>query len=284
MKKMNKIPVRQIRSAHQATDFRQRFTIRRVEDMLADGDMEQELHRHNFYYLLALQQGKGNHEIDFQPYPVDNHTIFLMRPGQVHRLILKTGSSGYIVGFRDEWQATQDALVRKAAAFPHYPLTADRFQPLQVMLAYIFREYTERQERYGDVIKAHMTAVLTMLIRTQSIQDADNSSMYLQERLEIFSSLLATHISTHKQVSDYAALMHLSVYQLNTVTSASLGKTAAACINDYIILEARRYLLATSNKINQIAYELGYEDVSYFIRFFKKHTGYSPEAYRQQFQ
>ena len=51
-----------------------------------------------------------------------------------------------------------------------------------------------------------------------------------------------------------------------------------------MILEAKRNLLATSNLVNQIADDLGHEDVSYFIRFFKKHTGYSPEAFRQNFK
>ncbi|WP_409994868.1 helix-turn-helix domain-containing protein [Chitinophaga pinensis] len=48
-----------------------------------------------------------------------------------------------------------------------------------------------------------------------------------------------------------------------------------------MILEARRQLRATTEQINNIAFRLGYEDVSYFIRFFKKHTGYTPDAFRQ---
>ncbi|NQX56713.1 helix-turn-helix domain-containing protein [Pedobacter panaciterrae] len=50
-------------------------------------------------------------------------------------------------------------------------------------------------------------------------------------------------------------------------------------MNEYIILEAKRQLLATSSQVSQIACYLGYEDISYFIRFFKKHTGTSPEAF-----
>jgi AraC-like DNA-binding protein len=85
-------------------------------------------------------------------------------------------------------------------------------------------------------------------------------------------------------VSFYADLLNLSSYQLNAITKATLGKTCSELINEFIILEAKRTLLATSNQVNQIAYHLGYEDVSYFIRFFKKHTGYSPEAFRLKSQ
>ena len=77
--------------------------------------------------------------------------------------------------------------------------------------------------------------------------------------------------------------MNLSSYQLNEITKTTIGKTASELINEHIILEARRNLLATSNQIKDIADHLGYEDVSYFIRFFKKHSGFSPEAFRLNF-
>lgn len=78
--------------------------------------------------------------------------------------------------------------------------------------------------------------------------------------------------------------MNLSVYQLNAITKATLGKTSSSIINDYVVLEAKRHLLATSLQVNQVAYQLGYEDVSYFIRFFKKHMGCSPQAFRENSQ
>ena len=105
----------------------------------------------------------------------------------------------------------------------------------------------------------------------------------MQERLEEFLELLDIHITTHKQVSQYTDLMNLSPYQLNEITKATLGKTPSALINEHIILEAKRHLLATPNQIKDIADQLGYEDPSYFIRFFRKHTGYSPEAFRHNF-
>jgi AraC-like DNA-binding protein len=87
-------------------------------------------------------------------------------------------------------------------------------------------------------------------------------------------------MATHKHVSQYAGMMNLSSYQLNAITRMTLGKSCSELINEFIILESKRSLLATSNQINQIAYQLGYEDVSYFIRFFKKHIGQTPEVFR----
>ncbi|MCY1547485.1 HTH-type transcriptional activator Btr [compost metagenome] len=74
--------------------------------------------------------------------------------------------------------------------------------------------------------------------------------------------------------------MNLSAYQLNEIVKASVGKTISEIINAQLILEAKRNLLATSAQVKEIAEMLGYDDISYFIRFFKKHTGLSPEAFR----
>lgn len=59
--------------------------------------MFQELHRHDFFFILALKKGLGCHVIDFTSYEVSNNSIFLMRPGQVHQLFLKEGNTGYLM-------------------------------------------------------------------------------------------------------------------------------------------------------------------------------------------
>jgi len=52
-------------------------------------------------------------------------------------------------------------------------------------------------------------------------------------------------------------------------------------INDRVILEAKRQLLHSSLKIKEIAFYLGFEDPSYFVKFFKRQTGYLPAEFRE---
>ena len=111
-----------------------------------------------------------------------------------------------------------------------------------------------------------------------------SAKAFLDERFEELVRLVESNIATTKTVSRYADLLNLSSYQLNAITKASVGKTVSDLINEQIRLEAKRYLLATSNQIKDIAWDLGFEDVSYFIRFFKKHTGQSPETFRKNFK
>ncbi|GAA3924103.1 helix-turn-helix domain-containing protein [Chitinophaga oryziterrae] len=278
---MDRIPIRHIHGTQKEQDFSESFSIRDIGTLLAGKDMVQELHRHHFFYILVLEKGAGNHDIDFTPYTVCDNAVFFLRPGQVHQLVLKAESTGYLIQFRDDFS---NPLLRKASKINHYQLSANRFSKLLTILTYIFQEYEEKQEGYWEVIKANMNIFSIELARQYSSDPSGNVNLYMQERLEELLSLLETHVFNHKPVSEYAAMMNLSMYQLNAITRETLGKTCSELINEHIILEAKRYLLATSNQINQIADHLGYEDVSYFIRFFKKHTGHSPETFRYNFR
>jgi AraC-like DNA-binding protein len=283
---MKEIPVRKIIASRKEPPFSESFSIRNVADLLSGTDMVQELHRHDFFFILALEKGKGDHEIDFTRYDVGDRSVFFMRPGQVHHLKLKAGSTGYLIGFQYDFYNPHDkissGLLREASKKNHCRVDSSRFGKLYNILTDIFLEYTRKQERYPDVIKANLSVFFIELVRSRKSNDSrtDSKSPYAQERFDKFIELLETHIVSQKKVSDYAGMLNLSVYQLNAITKRSVGKTCSNVIDEYIILESKRHLLATSSQVNQIAYHLGYEDVSYFIRFFKKHTGHTPDAFR----
>lgn len=287
---MQKIPIRNLKASVKEPVLSGSFSIREVGPLLSGRHMAQDLHRHDFFFVLVIEKGKGEHVIDFTSYPVTNHSVFFMRPGQVHRLTLKKGSSGYLIEFKNDFfsptKHSANQLLRKVSSKNYCQADSKRFKELLTVLSNIFREFTLRQEKYIDVIKANLEIFFIELSRQSQNPGtlANETSLYSQERLEELIQLLESNIYAKKQVSDYADMMHLTSYQLNTITKKLLGKTCSAIIDDHIILEAKRQLLATSEQISQIADQLGYEDPSYFIRFFKKYTGYSPEAFRKNFK
>ena len=285
---MKNIPIRYINTTQKEPDLSGGFSIRDVQELLAGKNMVQELHRHDFFFILALKKGTGDHEIDFTSYEVGDNAVFFMRPGQVHQLTLKVGSTGYLIQFKADFYYHHDQvssqLLRKAGTRNFYQLDTTRFKKLLSILTYISQEYTGKQEQYQEVIKANLGILLIELVRQNGKSPSNNVNTYTQERLDELLELLDTHITNHKQASQYADMLNLSLYQLNAITKTSLGKTCSELINEHIVLEAKRYLLATSDQVSQIADHLGYEDVSYFIRFFKKHTGYSPEVFRHNFR
>jgi AraC-like DNA-binding protein len=200
---------------------------------------------------------------------------------------LKAGCSGFLLEFDPSFYQPKRTLTdrqwKKVIHKNHCQVEENRFNKLLSALTSVFTEFTTRQEGYREVIKANLDIFFIEYVRQSRDpkQTPGNGSNYTQERFEELSALLETHITRVKHVSHYAELLHLSPYQLNAVTKATVGKTAAELISEQVVLEAKRYLLATPNQIKDIAWHLGYEDASYFIRFFKKHTGHSPDAFRK---
>jgi len=287
---MKNIPIRQLSPPYQELPTAERFKIRRVEDILDGKDLIHDLHRHDFFFILVLEKGAGTHEIDFQAYDVLNNSIFLIRPGQVHQLELKADCTGYLIEFNNEFYHPKDKLsnqrLRRASNKNYCEVEINRFNRLLSILSSMLDEYTARQDGYVDVIKSNLVIFFIEFLRQSPNQKGEPviANSYTQERFEEFLELLDKHIATHKQVSQYTDLMNLSPYQLNEITKSSIGKTASELINEHILLEAKRYLLATANQVKDVADQLGFEDTSYFIRFFKKHIGHSPEAFRQNFR
>lgn len=283
---MQNIPIRHL-SKQGEPQLSGSYSIRDICALMAGKDMTQELHRHDFFYILIINRGSGEHEIDFKRYDIKDNSIFLMRPGQVHSLNLKADSTGYLIQFKTDFlyshnSASQNHLT-KLIQYSTYELQPDGFAKIENILFEALKEFEQKEKGYQEVLKANLSIFLIELLRQRQEKAVTraSSNTYAQEKLAQFLELIETNINSHKQVSQYVDLLHLSSYQLSAITKSLLDKTPSEIINDYIILEAKRQLLATSNQISQIAYNLGYEDASYFTRFFKKHTNASPEVFRQ---
>lgn len=83
-------------------------------------------------------------------------------------------------------------------------------------------------------------------------------------------------------VSEYASQLNITTHQLNAFVKATSGKTSTEIINERIILEAQQLLNFSQLSISQIADQLGFEDSSYFSRYFKKQVGLSPQDFKKQ--
>jgi AraC-like DNA-binding protein len=85
-------------------------------------------------------------------------------------------------------------------------------------------------------------------------------------------------------VSGYASVMSISERKLNKALTAVLGKTAKELIDERIILEAKRMLAHTNYSIKEIGFELGFDEPTNFIKYFRKQEGKTPVEFRIFFQ
>ncbi|RKQ42687.1 AraC family transcriptional regulator [Roseivirga pacifica] len=283
---MKQIPVVSLPQSTNEPILSGNFNIRRLQDFIGDQGMSSEPHRHSFYFILVIEKGEGDHEIDFTHYQLAHRCVFILRPGQVHQLSVKAETRGFLMQFNADFYQPKNGKVaqffRRASHKSFCQLPEETFSRINSTLNTIFREAKEQQQGHLEAINALLDTFFIELIRNAS-ENRPSTDKYEQERLEELQELLDKHIATEKQVSYYTGALNLSAFQLNSITKKVLGKTASELINEQVVLEARRQLLGTSNQVSQIAFSLGYDDPSYFIRFYKKHTGLTPEAYRKKF-
>ena len=76
------------------------FAISKMEDIYTNRNGKaDETHRHNYYTVLIIKKGKGQHKIDFNSYNLDKGQIYFVAPGQVHQVIEIEKSQGYVMTF-----------------------------------------------------------------------------------------------------------------------------------------------------------------------------------------
>ena len=102
------------------------------------------------------------------------------------------------------------------------------------------------------------------------------------ERLRRFRHLIESHHLKHWPVERYARQLALSETSLNRLCRKLAGSTAFDLIQQRLALEARRRLVYAANSVSGIAAELGFKDPAYFSRFFRRHSGLSPNEFRRR--
>ena len=109
-----------------------------------------------------------------------------------------------------------------------------------------------------------------------------------QRIVELFINLLDQQFPTHypdhtltlRSATDYAARLSVHTNHLNRVVKQVTGKTTTQIIAGRICGEALRLLRSTDISISEVAYALGFEEVSSFSNFIMRHTGRTPSQHR----
>ena len=91
-----------------------------------------------------------------------------------------------------------------------------------------------------------------------------------------FPHNIDVYFKTKKYAHEYASLMNISEKHLNRICKECLNKTTSEIIAERIIIEAKRLLIHKQHSVSEIAANLGFDDNSYFSRFFKKNCGETP--------
>jgi len=212
-----------------------------------------------------------------------------MIPGQVHSWELSADADGWVVFFTPEFYL-KEFPHRKLFSFPFFNALLHKpilylFPAEQSLLIPIFKtlqqEYANQEIMRNEMLGCYLDVLLIQLTRIYKIQGIEIEVQAGElSLLQNFENLMEQHYKKHLPVSYYADKLHVTVKHISKTCKQTLVKTAKELIQERSILEAQRLLVHSELTSSQIATELGYFDNKYFFRFFKKHTGCTPEQFR----
>lgn len=250
-------------------------------------------HKHDFYLTALFTAGKGKHEIDFTSYPVKPGTLFILKPGQMHYWWLSPDVDGYVFfhtkefyeeGFTMERLSNYDFL-KPFTNRPYFVPDATTLQQLKSLMQEITAEYEADKPLKQRKIHALINLCYINIARIGHKGKAQQkgSSLY-QEKIEQFESLLDKQFKTERSAAYYASKLNVSEKHLNRILKTCLNKTTTQFIAERIVLEAKRMLVQAKYNIEEVGTELGFEDKSYFTRFFRTNSGETPTAFLGRYE
>jgi AraC family transcriptional activator of pobA len=247
-------------------------------------------HRHTFYHLVLFTKGGGTHNIDFENFPVKPFQVYFMVPGQVHSWNFDGEVEGYVINFSVSF--FQSFLLKSdyLENFPFFsgtPMDAvielpEILQPEIIHLFELLIRESEESKRMGvDLAKTVILHLFIIIAREKLTYQPPNQSTYNYTLLKSFQKLIEKNFVTMKLPKEYAELLFITPNHLNALCKEALNVPAGEVIRNRIALEAKRQLINRDLSITEISYRLGFADNSYFTKFFKKHSGNTPEEFRK---
>ena len=130
-------------------------------------------------------------------------------------------------------------------------------------------------------LKAFFIGFHEYLQRNPQYRPDEVKSYRIRELFNRFMMLLERDYKISRDVNYYAEKMNISSKYLTNIVNQVTGHTPKTIIDQYVILQLKMHLKRTTQSIKEMAWEFHFADVSFFCRYFKKHTGLTPQQIRE---
>lgn len=241
--------------------------------------------RKEFFEVLWLKNEMPLHQ-PIHEAAVPGDWIYLIPPYRAHQLN-KAGKNGILLSFKRECLEEGDKefsldvfnLFNIQGQYTALHFDKDSITALDKSYSLLEEEYN-RPHNSILIQKAMLRVFLLQLIRLKehrfTAQDVN------QKRVYEFMILLENNYQQERNIEFYANNLGISTKRLTQILKEKLDKTGMQLIHDRIMLEAKNHIIHSNNTIKEIAYLLGFKDRPYFSRFFKKHSGKTPESFQKE--
>jgi AraC family transcriptional activator of pobA len=244
-----------------------------------------------FFDILLVTRGRGEILLDAERYTVEPGVVVLCMPGQVREWRLRGKLDGACVFFTDTFITETFADPRFLEQFLFFResrpsgallLDAGKRRLFLSRFATMRREVAGLRSDAADRLRAAVYELLVLLNRWYIASHGDEAQVLADGYVARFRALVERNFRHRHRVSEYARDLGVTPGYLNVLCRSQLHVNAGALIRARIALEARRMLLYGTDSAAEVGHLLGFEDPSYFTRFFQREVGQVPTQFTRR--
>lgn len=265
------------------------FSIRELDNLLLRFPLLEEPHINVYYTVMLISEGTGTLKIDNQVIQIDNEIAVVIQPGSINSLALNKDAKGNLIVFSEDFFSLRynsnllhQFFLFKRSSRKHLRMETTLFQHIYGLSKLMLSEFLSPKRDQLKILRSFLNIILIELDRNWNLDAQNKERTGHFRRLQRFEELVEEKFTTWKLPSNYAEELCLTANYLNKLCKQELGLTAGEIIRKRICIEAQRLLHFTHLTVNEIAAELNFETPSYFIAFFKKQLGITPEQFRKK--
>lgn len=270
------------------------FHINRIEDYIRLVKFPTQTDVHPFrltvFNFMFLTKGTSFRSKGLIDYDFGENTFFFLPAYEIttHKFISED-AEGYYCHFNLDLLTSDYKLKDLLADFPflnfncHPLIVVPPEMKDEIVLPLLKRLENEYKKGEGcryEILRAYLIALFIELkpFITATSSLSRNSAYQITEH---YKKALSQFIYEKQKVNDYAELLAVSPNHLNKCVKSITGQSAHDLLSEMILLEAKVLLKQTSQSVSEIAYQIGRNEISDFVRFFKTKTGMSPGEFRK---
>lgn len=254
-------------------------------------------HRHDFFELVCVLEGKCLHTLDKQETALCVGDITIVPPGLAHHLKAAPDCVCVTIKVRTStFDQTFSSLLHGQSLLSSYfaenlytPQTrsaltfhcgADDF--VAELLLYMYRQQQEKRAYCDNIIEGTISVLFSYLLQNhQDSLEFSNRIAQQSRRVGEVLNYLSVHYRT-ATLTDTAKAFYMNPSYLSTYLRKATGHTFSQLVRTYRLRRAAELLEQSSLKLENICEQIGYQDTTQFIRYFKEAYHCTPHVYRNQ--
>lgn len=232
--------------------------------------------RPEFDMIFIGTHGRGALTVDFASVPLGRPWVTFVAHGRVRQFVIDRSVDAWIVLFEPARIGPSPVLMPTWEQ-PALEMPAGLRPRLEALVAEIDHE----QKRAGDdrqapILDHLLRALLLQLERLHAPGPA------LPDPLARFFAVLERDHARTRSVAHYARVAGVSPRRLGELLAERSGKSTKQVIDERVILECKRRLVHSEASVKELSDELGFDEPTNFVKFFRRHTKTTPLAFRSR--